>query len=262
LKKRIGRSLATLGRIIKVKLAWPCWLDVWLSGDKGRWLSIGQLVVETSLVDCRKGHERYSRSYASAIAETCHRGTVEQNCRTELSNIAVEQRGFERQGCWSSAWLFVVAAVVVASSLRRLSLRQRLLIVALLSSVTFDRDDRCCGTAEDCVARLRSWFRRLKRNTVCVCLSIGNGGAHRVQKQKKRCCGASAIVCCGATVVAGEQTTRKAGVAGERTTRQMTGCVDAADTSHRIKRALEKRRRYNVDLVGDCRAVLLYSSRG
>jgi hypothetical protein len=103
LKKRIGRSLATLGRIIKANwlghvglalLAWPCWLGYGCRADKGRWLSIGQLVVETNLVDCHKGHERYSRCYVSAIAETCQRGTVEQNCRTELLNIAVEQRGF------------------------------------------------------------------------------------------------------------------------------------------------------------------------
>jgi hypothetical protein len=90
LKKRIGRSLAALGRIIKanwlshVGLAYGC-LETKAVGCR-----IGQLVVETNLVDCRKGHERYSRSYASAIAETCQRGTVEQNCRTELSNRTVE----------------------------------------------------------------------------------------------------------------------------------------------------------------------------
>jgi hypothetical protein len=98
-----------------------------------------------------------------------------------------------------------------------------------------DRDDRCCD----------------KEHGVRVC--IRNGGAHSA-KGKKRCCGASAIV------VAGEQPTRKASVPGERT-RQTTGCVDAADTSYRIKRALKQRRRYDVDLVDHCRAVLLYSSR-
>jgi hypothetical protein len=139
----------------KSKLAWPGWLGIWLSGDKGHWLSIGQLVVETYLVDCRKGHERYSRSYVSAIAETCQRGTVEQNCRTELSNIAVEQRGLNARVVGAATWLFcccdgcrrvVVATVVFA--------RQRLLIVSLQSSMTFDHDDRCCIIAESCGARI------------------------------------------------------------------------------------------------------------
>jgi hypothetical protein len=72
-------------------------------GDNGRRLPHRTIVEATNLVDCHSVCERTSRSYVSARAEICQRGTVEHSCRAawllnakviEAARIAVEQRGF------------------------------------------------------------------------------------------------------------------------------------------------------------------------
>jgi hypothetical protein len=100
--------------------------------------------------------------------------TVEHSCRAAW---------LERQGCWSSNVAVLLLRRLSLPSLRRLSLRQRLLIVALLSSVTFDRDDRCCVTAEDCGAPFAIVVSKAqKEHGVRVCLYPLEMGASAKRK--------------------------------------------------------------------------------